>query len=154
MPDENTGKLPKIIDDHVNNNYAEWVFESHLKLLSWDLWKYIKGPESTPPTIPDLCEETVLEATDADDGQAKKFCLSGNAKEHQQKLKEAAPWMASNNTVLSKIASATPSDQLHLIQDVLPSPRPWDFPPSIDGDVSREDSPMELDEPEGAVSPD
>jgi hypothetical protein len=35
---------------------------------------------------------------------------------------------------------------------MLPSPRPWDFPPSIDGDVSREDSPMELDEPEGAVS--
>jgi hypothetical protein len=35
---------------------------------------------------------------------------------------------------------------------VLPSPRPWDFPPSIDGDVSREDSPMELDKPEGAVS--
>jgi hypothetical protein len=35
---------------------------------------------------------------------------------------------------------------------VLPSPRPWDFPPSIDGDVSREDSPMELDEPEGVVS--
>ena len=34
---------------------------------------------------------------------------------------------------------------------LLPSPRPWDFPPSIDGDVSREDSPMELDGPEGAV---
>ncbi|KAF8481855.1 hypothetical protein DFH94DRAFT_691497 [Russula ochroleuca] len=35
---------------------------------------------------------------------------------------------------------------------MLPSPRPWDFPPLIDGDISREDSPMELDEPEGAVS--
>jgi hypothetical protein len=35
---------------------------------------------------------------------------------------------------------------------MLPSPRPWDFPPSIDGDVSCEDSPMELDKPEGAVS--
>jgi hypothetical protein len=34
---------------------------------------------------------------------------------------------------------------------VLLSPRPWDFPPSIDGDVSREDTPMELDEPKGAV---
>jgi hypothetical protein len=34
---------------------------------------------------------------------------------------------------------------------MLPSPRPWDFPSSIDGDVSREDSPMELDEPEGVV---
>jgi hypothetical protein len=35
---------------------------------------------------------------------------------------------------------------------MLLSPRPWDFPPSIDGDVSRKDSPMELDEPEGVVS--
>jgi hypothetical protein len=34
---------------------------------------------------------------------------------------------------------------------MLPSPRPWDFPPLIDGDVCREDSPMELDKPEGTV---
>jgi hypothetical protein len=31
---------------------------------------------------------------------------------------------------------------------MLPSPRPWDFPPSIDGDISRADDPMELDDPE------
>jgi hypothetical protein len=37
---------------------------------------------------------------------------------------------------------------------MLPSPRPWDFPPSIDGDVSREDDPMEVDEPDRSVSPD
>jgi hypothetical protein len=34
---------------------------------------------------------------------------------------------------------------------MLPSPRPWDFPPSIDGDVSRADVPMEVDDPEGVV---
>jgi hypothetical protein len=37
-------------------------------------------------------------------------------------------------------------------RNVLPSPQPWDFPPSIDRDISRKDSPMELDEPEGVVS--
>jgi hypothetical protein len=31
---------------------------------------------------------------------------------------------------------------------LLPSPRPWDFPPSIDWDISRTDDPMELDDPE------
>jgi hypothetical protein len=31
---------------------------------------------------------------------------------------------------------------------LLPSPRPWDFPPSIDGDISHADDPMELDDPE------
>jgi hypothetical protein len=36
---------------------------------------------------------------------------------------------------------------------MLPSPRPWDFPPSIDGDVSRVDNPMELDDPEEWYDP-
>jgi hypothetical protein len=35
---------------------------------------------------------------------------------------------------------------------VLLSPQPWDFPPSIDSDVSRKDDPMELDDPKGMVS--
>jgi hypothetical protein len=34
---------------------------------------------------------------------------------------------------------------------MLPSPWPWDFPPSIDRDVSRVDDPMEVDDPEGVV---
>jgi hypothetical protein len=34
---------------------------------------------------------------------------------------------------------------------MLPSPRPWDFPTSIDGDISRADDWMEVDEPEGTV---
>jgi hypothetical protein len=34
------------------------------------------------------------------------------------------------------------------LDQLLPSPRPWDFPPSIDGDISRADDPMELDDPE------
>jgi hypothetical protein len=29
---------------------------------------------------------------------------------------------------------------------MLPSPRPWDFPPSIDGDINCADDPMELDD--------
>jgi hypothetical protein len=31
---------------------------------------------------------------------------------------------------------------------MLPSPHPWDFPSSIDGDICREDNLMELDDPE------
>jgi len=51
------------------------------------------------------------------------------------------------------------AQQLGIKQNVssaflLPSPRAWDFPPSIDGDVSHEDSPMELGEPGGTVGPD
>jgi hypothetical protein len=35
---------------------------------------------------------------------------------------------------------------------MLPSPRPWDFPASIDRDISRVDDSMEVDDPEGVVS--
>jgi hypothetical protein len=31
---------------------------------------------------------------------------------------------------------------------MLLSPRPWDFPPLIDRDISHMDDPMELDDPE------
>jgi hypothetical protein len=37
--------------------------------------------------------------------------------------------------------------QVDNLRIVLPSPRPWDFPPSIDGDISCADDPMELDDP-------
>jgi hypothetical protein len=89
MPDDTSGELPKIIDDNINNNYGEWVFKSHLKLLSWDLWKYVEGPESTLPTL------------------------------------NRAPWMAANNTALSKIASAVPSDQIYLIQNAAYAAQAW-----------------------------
>jgi gag-polypeptide of LTR copia-type len=95
MPDDTSGELPKIIDDNVDNNYGEWVFKSHLKLLSWDLWKYVEGPDSTPPAIPSL------------------------------RNKDAAPWMAANNTTLSKIASAVPSDQIYLIQNTPYAAQAW-----------------------------
>ena len=50
------------------------------------------------------------------------------------------------------MADASRKNEQVITVSLLLSPRPWDFPPSIDGDVSREDSPMELDEPKGAVS--
>jgi gag-polypeptide of LTR copia-type len=95
MPDEISGELPKIVDDNIDNNYGEWVFKSHLKLLSWDLWKYVEGPDSTPPAVPSL------------------------------RNKDAAPWMAANNTMLSKIASAVPSDQIYLIQNTPYAAQAW-----------------------------
>ena len=95
MPDNTSGELPKIIDDNINNNYGEWVFKSHLKLLSWDLWKYIEGPESEPPAIP------------------------------SHRYKETIPWMATNNTALSKIASSVPSDQIYLIQNTSYAAQAW-----------------------------
>jgi hypothetical protein len=64
-------------------------------------------------------------------------------------LEGEVPSSALAREVMTVCMFAPPS-----IGAVLPSPRPWDFPPSIDGDVSREDSPMELDGSEGTVGPD
>jgi hypothetical protein len=45
-------------------------------------------------------------------------------------------------------ANQQPDNKLQDKPQLLPSPRPWDFPPSIDGDISHADDPMELDDPE------
>jgi gag-polypeptide of LTR copia-type len=117
MPEDTSGELPKIIDNNVNNNYGEWVFKSHLKLQGWDLWKYIEGPESIPPSIPPLCTPHTVQANDTK-GKTHEFEIPGNVEERDQKIKDATPWMAANNTALSKIASTIPSEQIYLIQNV------------------------------------
>jgi hypothetical protein len=56
--------------------------------------------------------------------------------------------VGSNITYLTGTPVKDPSDVCDKGGLVLPSPRPWDFPPSIDGGISRVDNPMELDDPE------
>lgn len=124
MPEDTSGELPKIIDNNVNNNYGEWAFKSQLKLQGWDLWKYIEGPESTPPDIPPLREPMIVQATDSR-GVTQDLETHGNAKEREEKIKEAAPWMAANTSALSKIASAVSSDQIHLVQNVPYAAQAW-----------------------------
>ena len=40
--------LPKLKDNGGINNYGEWKTKAELQLLSWDLLKYVTGPESSP----------------------------------------------------------------------------------------------------------
>ena len=97
---------------------------AQLKLQGWDLWKYIEGPESTPPNIPPLREPMIVEATDSN-GVTQELQTHGNAKEREEKIKEAAPWTAANITALSKIASAIPSDQIYLVQNEPYAAQAW-----------------------------
>jgi hypothetical protein len=100
--------LPKLEDDGQVNNYSEWKTKAKLQLRSWDLLKYVCGPDSNPPNIPDLRESFIQRSSNpADPTDAiKVFCVHGNAAEHDQAIENAKPWMTQNNTALSKIANS------------------------------------------------
>jgi hypothetical protein len=129
MPDNandsvHRSELPKIVDDGTNNNYGEWVTKLYHKLRSWDLWKYIEGPESVPPIIPALHDTVTHHGVD-DDGCLRTIHVPGNLAEHEQKTKDAEPWMTANNLALSKIVNAVPAHQLHLVKCTLYAKQAW-----------------------------
>jgi len=116
------GELDEIFDDGTSNNYGEWKIKSRFALRSWDLWKYIEGPESEPPDVPAI-RETVT-GPDAS-GQIITIYLEGNNAGPQQRTEEAAPWMVGNNLALAKIVRAVPSSQLHLVEDAKYAKEAW-----------------------------
>lgn len=117
--------LPKILDDGTNNNYGEWKTKLYHKLREWDLLKYIKGPKSTPPAIPPLRLPTEYHGLNELNQIATVRDL-GNVVEHQQAITNAKPWMSRNNTTLSRIISALPSQQLHLVKSATYAKEAWD----------------------------
>ena len=118
-------ELPKLVDDGTSNNYGEWKTKSYHKLREWDLLKYIEGPTSDPPTIPTLRETVTYHGVD-DDGHLSTTHVLGNAAEHQQAILSAQPWLTSNNTTLSRIVAAVPSQQLHLVQLAKYAKQAWE----------------------------
>jgi hypothetical protein len=68
-------------DDGQVNNYEEWKTKAELQLLSWDLLRYVTGPDSTLLNIPDLHEPFIQRSSDPADltGMIKLFCIHGNA---------------------------------------------------------------------------
>jgi hypothetical protein len=74
-----SGKLLKLIDNGKINNYGEWKIQCQTEICSLGLWKYIEGPDSMPPVIPPLQEDTYMEGSD-DEENVKTFHVHGNAK--------------------------------------------------------------------------
>lgn len=118
MPDDITrdladcgGELPQIVDDGTNNNYDEWETKSYHKLRSWDLWKYIDGPESTPPITPVTRRMSAR--------------IEKNSAECQENTDVSRLWTAANNLALSKIVSAVPGTRIHLVKQVRYAKQAW-----------------------------
>jgi hypothetical protein len=114
-----SGKLPKLTNDKTTNNYSEWMIESEVLLLGWDLLDYVTGPLAKPPDIPPLCKTSTSKGVDNETGIEHIFIIRGNLDEHNKKLAAAKPWMKKNNVALSKIFQAVSrSKQIYLIKGI------------------------------------
>ena len=118
-------QLSKLTDDSINNNYGEWETKAFHSFRTWDLWKYIEGPNSTPPVIPVLHEDQTHHGVDNNNALATVH-VRGNRAEYNQAVRNAQPWMAANNLCLSKIVHAVPTHQLHLVKSVIYVKQAWE----------------------------
>jgi hypothetical protein len=118
-------QLSKLADDGQNNNYGEWETKAYHMLRSWDLLKYIEGPESTAPVIPPLRLEQVYDGFN-DHDVLTRVHIRGNQDEYDEAVANAAPWMTGNNLCLSKIVNAVPNIQLHLVRRAQYAKEAWD----------------------------
>jgi hypothetical protein len=118
------GELPKLTDNGGDNNYADWASKSYHLLRSWGLLKYIEGDLSDPPEVPELIEPKIVNAIV--DGVTRAVELPGNAAEREARIEEAQPWMAANHITLTKIVSAAPAIQMHLVEDEIFAKQAWE----------------------------
>ena len=118
-------QLPKLVDDGHNNNYGEWETKAYHILRSWDLIKYIEGPTSTPPEIPELRLPESYNGMN-DENELTTIHIRGNQEEYDLAVAEALPWTTGNNLCLSKIVNAIPNIQLHLVRRSTYAKEAWD----------------------------
>ena len=118
-------QLSKLTDNGINNNYGEWETKAFHSFRTWDLWKYIEGPNSTAPVIPILHKDQTHHGVD-DNNTIATVYVRGNQAEYDQAVHNAEPWMAANNLCLSKIVHAIPTHQLHLIKSAIYAKQAWE----------------------------
>ncbi len=119
--------LEKLVDDGSSNTYGEWVGVAKSKLQLLRLWKYITGPESSPPTIPRLIKDARFQAVEESSGQRKWFVQKGNKDDVEEATKKAEPWFEGNLAARTILLEALPSEKRSLISDADSAKFIWDF---------------------------
>jgi hypothetical protein len=119
-------ELPQIVDNGTDNNFGEWQMKASIMFQTWDLWKYIEGPDSEPPAIPPYRETKTVTGPDKDDNITTIY-FKGNEVEHRQKVEESKPWTTGNALALSKILKATPIRQLRYIKGIQYAKQAWEI---------------------------
>jgi hypothetical protein len=117
--------LPKLVDDGTFNDYGTWTIKSHCQLRSCGLWKYIDGPESTPPVVPPLRETESFRGIDASSCMKTAY-LAGNDDEQRQKTQDFDRWMLGNNIALAKIVLSIPDTRLFLVMHLEFAKQAWE----------------------------
>ena len=122
--------LPKLFDNGNDNNYMEWETKASQTLSLWNLWKYIKGPESTPPVIPSLISPQVHHGED-EHGNITTIHTRGNKDVRDKAIKDAAPWTVGNTLCLVRIINAVPRQQIHQVKCAVYAKDAWNSLRSI-----------------------
>ena len=117
--------LPELADDGTFNDYGTWTIKSHCQLRSCDLWKFIDGPESTPPVVPPLRETESFRGIDAS-GCMRTVYVAGNDDEHRQKTEDFDRWMLGNGIALAKIVLSIPDKRLFLVRHLKFAKQAWE----------------------------
>ena len=125
MADDCDCDLLKIVDNETYNNYGEWKLKSFYQLRSWGVWKYIDGPESTPPVVPPLRKPATISGI-GDSGCMMTLEVPGNEDEHPQKVKDYELWMVGNDRALCKIVNAVPGAQFFLVMHTKFAKEAWE----------------------------
>ena len=86
LPEKNCLDLTKLTDDGRTNNYAEFKYKAMLKMKAYNHWRYIEGPESVPPAIPDLRKARKVKGKD-DNGNDVTITIPGNEVEVEEAMK-------------------------------------------------------------------
>jgi hypothetical protein len=123
-------RLPKLKDDGTSNNYGEWTIQAQADFESWDLWKHIDGPTSTPPIIPELCANITHERIESN-GDTTLFPIPGNTAARQKILDEANPWLSQDKIARARIFCALSGEQLHLVSKTTYAKQAWCYEPDF-----------------------
>jgi hypothetical protein len=116
--------LAKLLDNGETNNYPHWANQARIKLKQLDLWKYIEGPESNPPLIPEIRDETEFEVICAD-GIKRMAKLPGNRDEVEKAKKTAEPWKKADLDILTLLIEAIPAKKGSLVNDKQHAKKAW-----------------------------
>jgi hypothetical protein len=120
------GKLPKLVVKGNTNNYGEWSIQSEIQLVGQGLWKYIIGPESTPPVIPPLRGPFTQKGLDKQ-GAENEVQVPGNASERKKALDNAKPWMEKNDLTRAILCKSLHNRQLHRVKHIPYTSQIWEL---------------------------
>lgn len=122
--DKKFNDLTKLTDDGDKNSFDEYATKAQSKFDSYGLWRFIKGPDSVPPSIPRLKKQQQVTGKDPA-GNDTTIIIPGNENAVLAARTAAIPWMNANKKALSLIVESVPANKLFLIAHLVFASEAW-----------------------------